>query len=100
MNYNELLKEDIEIYKRIISDNEYFTNLKKICEIVNSLKITSQIAYLRYQIVLKQLNGYTYHEATFFNRIADKNYLNEIIEQSKIDTNVILFPFYQQKNKS
>lgn len=70
------LKNDIIIYKKLMSNPKYIDKLDKVDKIVTTLEIQDESLYYQYQIVLESLVEFNYFEATFLNRIKDEDYLN------------------------
>lgn len=81
------LKNDIKIYERMCNDSKYLIELQKLEEIILALKITTEALYYRYQMVLPQLEKFTYYEATIFERLKKTEYLEFI--KSKVNSQQI-----------
>ena len=79
-----ILQKDIDIYKKMLVSHEYIEELKAVDEIVRYLEIGTIFLYYRYQMVLKQLENYSYYEATIFQRLEDENYHNTVKLLSEI----------------
>ena len=74
------IRKDAEIFLKYIENQQYMIDLTKINDIIEVLEIDDILSYCQYQLVLKQLAGYSYKEATFLRRIEDIKYL-EIIRK-------------------
>lgn len=79
--YLKNIRKDAEILLKYISNREYMSKLIKLNEIVKVLEIDNINCYNKYQLVLKQLKGYSYYEATFLRRIENAKYL-EIVKKA------------------
>ena len=76
----EVLQNDIIIYREMLTNNNYADNLKLLDEITRALNINSLALYYRYQMVLKQLENYSYYEATILRRLEDREYRKTLNE--------------------
>ena len=90
----DVLQKDIAIYQQILVNEDYAKSLKLVDEITRFLGIDSEIIYYQYQIVLRQLESYSYYEATIFRRLENAEYqqiVEKLCEPKQYD-NVIKFP--------
>ena len=89
------LKNDIVIYKKLINDTKYFDVLNEARKIIKPLNIQDETIYYKYQIVLHNLVKFNYFEATFLERIKDRDYLtilNRVINLFNENRKVKFYP--------
>lgn len=79
-----ILKEDVAIYQKMTSDLTYLEELRKIWELTTTLGIETMTLYYHYQKVLKQLENYSYYEASINKRLEDKQYFDRVKELSEL----------------
>lgn len=95
-----VLQKDIDIYRKMNVSPKYLEELKELDAVTTTLQIKTISLYYCYQMVLKQLEKYSYYEATIFKRLNDENYHNLVSTLSnttmekpkeRILTNIIPF---------
>lgn len=79
-----VLQKDIDIYRRMKVSSDYLNQLRELEGITATLGIGTISLYYCYQMVLKQLENYSYYEATIFQRLEDENYHNTVKLLSEI----------------
>ena len=77
------LRNDKIILQKIKNNKDYEQSLKEVSNICKTLDINCESIYYQYQLVLKQLEGFNYFEATFFMRINNEDYLKLLSNLSK-----------------
>ncbi len=89
-----VLQKDIDIYRKMLVSSKYIEELKVVDEIIGYLKIDTIALYYRYQMVLKQLENFSYYEATILKRLENERYHNTVKSLSEKHSsrhNVITF---------
>lgn len=69
---------DIIITKRIGNDKEYYNKLFFAFDALETLQIENLISYYSYEMYLPCFKGISYTEASYFQRMNNFDYSNEI----------------------
>ena len=73
-----VLQKDIDIYRRMKVSSDYLNQLRELEGITATLGIGTISLYYCYQMVLKQLENYSYYEATILKRLKNEQYHNKV----------------------
>lgn len=83
----ETIKKDAFILIKYITDSKYMEKLEETYKIIEALKIKDKKTYYQYQLILNQLKGINYYEATFLERISNKEHLEMVKKLIQIEEN-------------